>query len=59
MKHRILDKEHRIETKKQNLNLNMGKKLGLLFAGIALILQIGVVGFLAFQRRQLLKMHER
>ncbi|OMO66127.1 putative actin binding protein [Corchorus olitorius] len=35
--------------------LNIGKKIGLLFIGIAIILQIGVVGFLVFKRRQLLK----
>ncbi|KAJ7963253.1 leucine-rich repeat extensin-like protein 3 [Quillaja saponaria] len=36
-------------------NINIGKKIGLLFVGIAAILQIGVVGFLVFKRRQLLK----
>jgi|UniRef100_A0A2N9FCS1 hypothetical protein len=38
-------------------SLNQGKKIGLLFAGIAAILQIGVVAFLVFKRRQLL-MHK-
>ncbi|XWS12141.1 hypothetical protein CRYUN_Cryun37aG0064400 [Craigia yunnanensis] len=38
-----------------NHKLNTGKKLGLLFIGIFIILQIGVVGFLVFKRRQLLK----
>ncbi|KAI9102961.1 hypothetical protein K1719_023400 [Acacia pycnantha] len=35
--------------------MNVGKKIGLLFAGIAGIMQIGVVGFLVFKRRQLLR----
>nr|XP_024935273.2 formin-like protein 14 [Ziziphus jujuba var. spinosa]XP_024935279.2 formin-like protein 14 [Ziziphus jujuba var. spinosa] len=39
--------------------INSGKKIGLLFAGIAAILQIGVVGFLVFKRRQLLKVKNR
>ncbi|KAL5755591.1 hypothetical protein ACOSQ2_020337 [Xanthoceras sorbifolium] len=38
---------------------NMGKKMGLLFAGFAGILQIGVVGFLVFKRRQLLVIKDR
>ncbi|KAF5466374.1 hypothetical protein F2P56_016302 [Juglans regia] len=38
--------------------INKGKKIGLLFVGIAAILQIGVVGFLAFKRRQLLKLRD-
>ncbi|KAH7656676.1 hypothetical protein IHE45_18G089500 [Dioscorea alata] len=33
--------------------LNFGKKLGLLFAGIGVLLQIGLGGFLAFKRYQL------
>ncbi|KAF5745551.1 proline-rich family protein [Tripterygium wilfordii] len=39
--------------------LNTGKKIGLLFAGLAGILQIGVVGFLVYKRRQLLKVRNR
>ncbi|XVE51867.1 hypothetical protein DITRI_Ditri02bG0075600 [Diplodiscus trichospermus] len=35
--------------------LNRGEKIGLLFIGIVIILQICVVGFLVFKRRQLLK----
>lgn len=35
--------------------MNGGKKIGLLFAGIAGIMQIGVVGFLVYKRRQLSK----
>ncbi|XP_028763217.1 extensin [Neltuma alba] len=35
--------------------MNWRKKVGLLFAGIAGIMQIGVVGFLVFKRRQLLR----
>ncbi|KAG2728665.1 hypothetical protein I3843_01G210500 [Carya illinoinensis] len=38
--------------------INTGKKIGLLFVVIAAILQIGVVGFLAFKRRQLLKLRD-
>ncbi|XP_059457951.1 leucine-rich repeat extensin-like protein 3 [Corylus avellana] len=39
--------------------INTGKKVGLFFVGIAAILQIGVVGFLVFKRRQLLKLKDR
>lgn len=42
----------------QKKSLNTGKKIGLLFAGVAAILQIGVVGFLVFKRRQLLKIND-
>ncbi|KAM7254530.1 hypothetical protein ACFE04_003910 [Oxalis oulophora] len=42
-----------------NQNLNIGKKVGLLFAGIALILQICVVGFLIVKRRQILNNKEQ
>lgn len=45
--------------KKHRHSLNTGKKIGLLFAGVAAILQIGVVGFLVFKRRQLLKINDR
>ena len=38
--------------------LNQGKKIGILFMVIATILQIGVVGFLIFKRRQLLKLKD-
>lgn len=38
---------------------NAGKKIGLLFVGIAAILQIGVIGFLVFKRRQLLIVKDR
>ncbi|KAB2613067.1 branchpoint-bridging protein [Pyrus ussuriensis x Pyrus communis] len=38
---------------------NAGKKIGLLFVGTASILQIGVIGFLVFKRRQLLKVKDR
>ncbi|XAR49892.1 hypothetical protein NMG60_11004066 [Bertholletia excelsa] len=40
-------------TSKQNLNL--GKKLGLTFFGIVVMMQVGVVAFLVIKRRQLLK----
>ncbi|WRX14489.1 hypothetical protein QQP08_006976, partial [Theobroma cacao] len=33
----------------------IGKKIGLLFTGIVIILQVDVVRFLVFKRRQLLK----
>ncbi|KAJ9691948.1 hypothetical protein PVL29_011180 [Vitis rotundifolia] len=39
--------------------INLGKTIGLLFVGIAGILQIFVVGFLTFKRRQLLKLKDR
>ncbi|XP_010654441.1 classical arabinogalactan protein 9 [Vitis vinifera] len=39
--------------------INLGKTIGLLFVGIAGILQICVVGFLTFKRRQLLKLKDR
>ncbi|KAL9463704.1 hypothetical protein AB3S75_001504 [Citrus x aurantiifolia] len=45
--------------KKHRHSINTGKKIGLLFAGVAAILQIGVVGFLVFKRRQLLKINDR
>jgi len=38
--------------------MNAGKKVGLLFAGIAVIMQVGMVGFLVVKRRQLLKSDE-
>ncbi|XP_039004518.1 pollen-specific leucine-rich repeat extensin-like protein 3 [Hibiscus syriacus] len=38
-----------------NHKVNTGQKLGLLFIGIAIILQFGVAGFLVLKRRQLLK----
>ncbi|CAL9009722.1 unnamed protein product [Prunus brigantina] len=38
---------------------NAGKKIGLLFVGMAAILQIGVIGFLVFKRRQLLRVKDR
>jgi hypothetical protein len=37
----------------KNNNMNAGKAIGLLFVGIAAILQIGVVWFLVYKRRQL------
>ncbi|KAL3375709.1 hypothetical protein AABB24_006929 [Solanum stoloniferum] len=37
--------------------LNWGKRLGLMFVGIAAILQICVVAFIIIKRRQLLKAH--
>ncbi|KDP22723.1 hypothetical protein JCGZ_01825 [Jatropha curcas] len=38
---------------RKKIKMNTGKKIVLLFVGIAAILQIGVVGFLVFKRRQL------
>ncbi|CAJ2663436.1 unnamed protein product [Trifolium pratense] len=35
--------------------MNAGKKVGLLFVGIAAFMQVGFVGFLVIKRRQLLK----
>ncbi|XP_038900729.1 proline-rich receptor-like protein kinase PERK2 [Benincasa hispida] len=40
-------------------SLNKGKKVGLFFVGIAAVLQICVVGFLVFKRRQLLRVKDR
>ncbi|XP_048130867.1 leucine-rich repeat extensin-like protein 3 [Rhodamnia argentea] len=39
--------------------INTGKKLGLLFIGIASVLQIFVAGFLVFKRQQLMKTKDR
>ncbi|XP_061364033.1 uncharacterized protein LOC133307527 [Gastrolobium bilobum] len=39
--------------------MNAGKKVGLLFVGIAVIMQFGMVGFLVIKRRQLLKANDR
>ncbi|KAJ4893569.1 hypothetical protein Rs2_20363 [Raphanus sativus] len=43
-------------TFKQSGGLNTGKTVGLVFAGIAAMLQICVVAFLLFKRNQLLRM---
>ncbi|KAL9247266.1 hypothetical protein vseg_020715 [Gypsophila vaccaria] len=51
-----LNKAHK---EKPKSDLNSGQKIGLLFAGIVLILQIGVAGFLVFKRRQLFKLRDR
>lgn len=40
-------------------NLNLGKKIGLMFAGIVGIMQVGVVALLLIKRRQLLKNNGR
>ncbi|KAH7865681.1 hypothetical protein Vadar_009762 [Vaccinium darrowii] len=39
--------------------LNLGKKIGLVFVGIVVIMQVGVVAFLLIIRRQLLKNNDR
>ncbi|XP_057455077.1 protein TRACHEARY ELEMENT DIFFERENTIATION-RELATED 7A-like [Lotus japonicus] len=39
--------------------MNAGKKVGLLFVGIAAIMQVFMVGFLVHKRRQLLKANDR
>ncbi|XP_022152564.1 proline-rich receptor-like protein kinase PERK9 [Momordica charantia] len=39
--------------------LNKGKQVGLFFVGIAAVLQVCVVGFLVFKRRQLLRFKEQ
>ncbi|KAK4267220.1 hypothetical protein QN277_024031 [Acacia crassicarpa] len=49
---------HRSPPRPPSPRMNVGKKIGLLFAGIAGIMQIGVVGFLVFKRRQLLRMKD-
>ncbi|CAL0308689.1 unnamed protein product [Lupinus luteus] len=38
--------------------MNAGKKVGLLFIGIAAMMQIGMAGFLVFKRKQLLKSND-
>ncbi|KOM25806.1 hypothetical protein LR48_Vigan192s000400 [Vigna angularis] len=38
--------------------MNAGKKVGLLFAGIAATMQVGMVGYLVVKRRQLLNSDE-
>ncbi|KAB5574186.1 hypothetical protein DKX38_001380 [Salix brachista] len=43
----------------KNNKMNTGKAIGLLFVGIAAIMQIGVVGLLVYKRRQLLKIKDR
>ncbi|KAK7349293.1 hypothetical protein VNO77_06551 [Canavalia gladiata] len=39
--------------------MNAGKKVGLLFVGIAAVMQVGMAGFLVIKRRQLLKSCDR
>ncbi|XP_054783981.1 leucine-rich repeat extensin-like protein 3 [Prosopis cineraria] len=46
---------HRPPLRRTSQRMNGGKKIGLLFAGIAGLMQIGVIGFLVFKRRQLLR----
>lgn len=46
-------------TKQQSQQKKAGKVVGLSFLGMAGIMQIGVVGFLVFKRRQLLKTKDR
>ncbi|XP_042499185.1 pollen-specific leucine-rich repeat extensin-like protein 3 [Macadamia integrifolia] len=46
-------------TKTSVQKINLGKKIGFLFAGIATILQVAVVGFLVLKRRQISKIKDR
>ncbi|CAN0906893.1 hypothetical protein LINGRAHAP2_LOCUS24502 [Linum grandiflorum] len=39
--------------------MNKGKIIGFVFAGVAAVLQAGVVGFLVFQRKQLTRIDQR
>ncbi|XP_058078665.1 extensin-like [Magnolia sinica] len=39
--------------------INLGKKIGLLFLGIAAALQVAIVGFLSFKRWQISKIKDR
>ncbi|CAN1785522.1 hypothetical protein LINPERHAP1_LOCUS16900 [Linum perenne] len=39
--------------------MNKGKMIGFIFAGIAVVLQAGVVGFLVLQRKQLMRLNQR
>ncbi|CAI0419420.1 unnamed protein product [Linum tenue] len=41
--------------KHKRKKMNPGKMIGLVFAGVAAILQVGVIGFLVFKRKQLIK----
>ncbi|EEF40999.1 formin-like protein 14 [Ricinus communis] len=52
-------RHNRPPPKNSNHSMNTGKKIGLLFVGIAAILQIGVIGFLVFKRKQLLRVQHR
>nr|GLL17836.1 neural Wiskott-Aldrich syndrome protein isoform X1 [Ipomoea trifida] len=54
------DQIHQSSNRKLNpppkqTKLNLGKKIGLSFAGIAVFLQVVVIAFLVLNRRQLLK----
>jgi len=51
-------RHHHVHAPPPPPKMNAGKKVGLLFAGIAAIMQVGVVGFLVVKRRQLLKNDE-
>ncbi|OVA08359.1 hypothetical protein BVC80_209g86 [Macleaya cordata] len=44
---------------KPDRKINLGKKIGFLFAGIAGVLQVAVVGFLVFKRWQISKIKDR
>ncbi|CAN1218371.1 hypothetical protein LINPERPRIM_LOCUS1310 [Linum perenne] len=39
--------------------MNKGKMIGFIFAGVAAVLQAGVIGFLVFQRKQLMRLNQR
>lgn len=54
--HNSYEKSHQLAKKKKP---NLGKKLGLVFVGVAGMLQVCVVVFLLIKRRQLLKAGSR
>ncbi|CAN1218373.1 hypothetical protein LINPERPRIM_LOCUS1310 [Linum perenne] len=57
--------EHRRRHRKPHLRrrnehkMNKGKMIGFIFAGVAAVLQAGVIGFLVFQRKQLMRLNQR
>ncbi|XP_058106973.1 uncharacterized protein LOC131250711 [Magnolia sinica] len=50
---------HRQIKKSPRHNFNLGKKIGLLFIGVAAILQVAVAGFLVFKGWRIAKMKDR
>lgn len=51
------DRDRRIRRAPRG-GINLGKKIGLLFVGMAVVLQIAVVGFLGFKRWKISKVKE-
>ncbi|CAA0821160.1 Unknown protein [Striga hermonthica] len=55
--HRRHDPQMKPPPPRRKPDLNLGKKIGLTFIGVAMVLQVCVVGFLLISRRRFLK-HE-